>query len=56
MLMLGTHIICFESPPGDNDMQPELRTTSKEPRAPVHTLSKLPFLWPVHLQLECTSE
>ena len=37
-------------------MQLGLRTTSLEPCAPIHTLSRLPFLRPGHLQLECTSE
>lgn len=56
MLVVGTHIILFESPPDDITVQLGLRTTSLEPCALNHTLSRLPPLQPVYLQLECTSE
>lgn len=55
MLMLGTHVILFETP-DDVTVQLGLRTTSLEPRAPSHTLSRLPLLQPVYLQLERTPE
>ena len=56
MLMVGTHITLFESPPDDVTVQLGLRTTSLEPCALSHTLSRLHLLQPVNLQLECTPE
>ena len=56
MLMVGTHITLFESPPDDVTVQLGLRTTSLDPCALSHTLSRLSLLQPVNLQLECAPE